>query len=162
MSIQLNFSGTIVEIPSTGQSPQWANGIIEAFQAIEASLQGFSGPFDVPPQIQSIDSYNPGSNVDLQSAVFPTSDVQSVELIYSVFRETTTNSVSETGTLKAVYNPNNSPGSQWEFSRFGNGEAYIDFTFLDTGQVQFSTTAIAGSNHTGRISFLAKALLQTS
>lgn len=162
MAIQLNISGTLVEIPSSGQSPNWSSGVIEAFQAIEAALQGVAGAFDTPPQIQSIDSYNPGVNIDLQEAIYPTSDVRSIELIYSVYRETTTNNASETGTLKAVYNPNNPPTQQWEVSRSGNGEAYIDFTFLDTGQVQFTTTALAGSNHTGTISFLAKALLQTS
>lgn len=162
MAIDLNISGTIVTIPSSGASPQWSSGIIEAFQAIEAALQGVAGPFDISPQIQAIDAYNPGTNIDLQAATFPTSDVRSVELIYSVYRETTTTNCAETGTLKAVYNPNNPSTEQWEVSRFGNGEAFIEFTFLDTGIVQFSTTAIAGANHTGTITFLAKALLQNS
>lgn len=162
MAISINISGTVIDIPSSGQSPNWASGVIEAFQAIESALQGVAGPFDVPPQIQSIDSYNPGTNVDLQSATFPVSDVRSVELIYSVFRNTTTTTAYEAGTLTAIYSADNPVTQKWEVSREGVGEGFIDFTFLDNGTVQFTTTAISGANHTGIISFQAKALLQNS
>lgn len=162
MSISLNISGTIIDFPSSSASPDWSIGVIEFAQAVEAALQGVAGPFDVAPQIQSIDSYNPGTNIDLQSASFPISDVRSVELVYSVYRETTTTTAYEAGTLQAVYSANNAPGFQWEVTREGEGEGFIDFTFLDNGQVQFSTTAISGANHTGIIGFQAKALLQSS
>lgn len=162
MSVQINISGTIIDIPSSGTSPNWSPAIIRAFQAIEGALQGVAGPFDVPPQVQAIDSYNPGSNVDLQDATFPTSDVRSVELIYAVYRETTTENVSETGTLSAVFDASAAPGVQWNFSREAVGDAFIEFAFLDNGQVQFTTEAIAGANHTGVITFQAKALLQNS
>lgn len=162
MSVSINISGTIIDIPSSGASPNWAPAIIEAFQAIEGALGSVAGPFDVPPQIQSIDSYNPGTDITLQNATFPISDVRSVELIYSVFRETTTTTAYEQGTLKAIYSDANPVNSKWEVIRSGSGDASIDFTFLDTGVVQFSTTSIAGANHTGTLTFLAKALLQNA
>lgn len=162
MAITLQIAGNIIEFPSSAASPNWAPGIIEFAQAVTDALQGTVGPFDVPPQIQPIDAYNPGTNISLQSATFPVSDVRSVELIYSVYRTTTTNTAYESGTLTAIYSPDNPVSQKWEVAREGVGEGFIDFTFLDTGEVQFSTTAIPGANHTGIISFQAKALLQNS
>lgn len=162
MSQDLNISGTVISFPSSGASPNWAPAVIAFATAVEGALQAVVGPFDVPPQIQAIDAYNPGSNIDLQAAVFPPSDVRSVELIYAVNRSTDSQEIVEEGTLKAVYNASGTPGSKWTVQRFGVGEAEIEFTWLDTGVVQFSTNAISGANHTGAISFQAKSLLQES
>jgi hypothetical protein len=162
LSVTINISGQVIDIPSSGQSPNWASGVIEAFQAIADALQSVAGPFDVPPQAQPLDSYNPGTDIELQNASFPTTEVRSVELIYSVFRQTTTDTVYEQGTLKAIYSPDNPVTQKWEVQRFGNNDAKIDFTFQDNGVVVFSTEAIPGTNHTGFLTFTAKALLQSS
>ncbi len=162
MSVDINISGTVISIPSSGASPNWSPAIIEAFQAIEGALQSVAGAFDVPPQIQPIDAYNPGTDIPLQNTAFPVSDVRSVELIYSVIRQTNTTTVYEQGTLKAIYSADNPVNQKWEVSRFGNGDAQIDFTFADVGTVSFTTTAISGSSHIGTLSFTAKALLQNS
>jgi hypothetical protein len=41
------------------------------------------------------------------------------------------------------------------------GDGYITFTVTDTGQVEFSTTAISGTGHTGTLTFVAQAILQS-
>lgn len=162
MSVQINISGTLIDLPSSSASPNWSPAIIEAFQAIADALAAFTGPFDVPPQVQPLDAYNPGINIDMQNANFPTSDVRSVELIYAVYRQTDSSNATEAGTLRAVYNANNPINQKWEVSRIGQGDALIDFNFLDTGVVQFTTQAIAGANHAGTLTFQAKSLLQNS
>ena len=162
MSITINISGNIIDFPSSAASPNWAPAVIEFVQAVEAALAGVSGPFDVPPQVQTIDAYNPGTGINLQNASFPISDVLSVELIYSVFRETTLTTVFEQGTLKAIYSDSNPITSKWEVIRSGSNDASIDFTFLDSGQVTFTTGTLAGANHVGVVTFTAKALLQSS
>lgn len=163
MSVQINIAGTIIDLPSSGASPNWAPSIIEAFQAIADAMGAVAGPFDVPPQIIPINAYNPGTSIDLPAASFPITDVRSVELIYSVARATTSVSVVEQGTIKAVYDASAPNGEKWEVIRFGgDSDASIDFTFLDNGQVQFSTEALPGANHQGIISYQAKALLQAS
>lgn len=162
MAITINIAGTVIEFPSSDASPDWSPALILFAQAVESALSSFVGPFDVPPQIQTIDAYNPGVNINLQNAAFPTSDVRSVELIYAVYRNTTTTTVYETGTLKAIYSPNNPVTQKWEVMRFGVADALIDFTFLDSGQVVFTTQAISGANHTGSLTFQAKSLLQNT
>lgn len=156
----ITIQGTIIEIPASGASPNWAPAIIQAFQAIEGALSQVAGTFDVPPQVMTIDAYNPGVNIDMPNFSFPVSDVRAAQLIYSVYRTTTTQTVVETGTMEIVYNPNGSVGNKWTLTREGNNDAKIEFNVTDLGQVQFTTTTLSGSNHEGRLTYLAKALLQ--
>lgn len=160
MSVQINISGTIIQIPSSGASPNWSPAIIEAFQAIEGALAGVSGPFDVSPQVQTIDAYNPGTGIDIPGLAFPTSDVRSVGVTYSLIRQTTSSTVAERGNLELVYNPAGPVGNKWNVSRDMTGDALINFYVTDVGQIQFTTETLSGANHTGKLSYIAKALLQ--
>lgn len=59
-----------------------------------------------------------------------------------------------------VYNPNGTIGNLWELIRNYEGNGQITFSINDSGQVQYSTVALSGSNHQGIISFSAQALTQ--
>lgn len=165
MSKTLTFGNTIVDIPTSAQAPNWAEGVVDAFTAIADTLAAFAGPFDIPPQIQIIDTSNPGvPNTDITSLSFPTSSVRAVDITYSVFRSTTgggATTVYETGHIVAIYSPSNSIGNKWEMSQDRVGDGQIAFNITDLGQVQFTATIITGSSHTGKIAFQAKAILQS-
>ncbi len=110
-----------------------------------------------------IDAYNSATNVNITALTFPTTDVRSVFIRYSVYRTTDSSNVYEAGDMIAMYNPNNSTNEKWTLSlgnRTGTG-AQITFSVADTGQFRFSTTAISGSNHQGQLTFEARALEQT-
>ena len=78
---------------------------------------------------------------------------------YTVYRSTSVTSGVESGTLYIVYNPEGSIGSKWEISRETVGAgASITFSVSDTGQIKFSTEALAGTNHSGLITFVAQSL----
>lgn len=146
---------SIIDIPDSGASPNWAPAIIEAFQAIEAALQGFVGPFDVAPQTFVIDAQNPGSNIDIPGLTFPPSDVRAAFIRYTVHRETTTTEVNEQGELWAIYNDTN---GTFDFSQQKSDDADISFSITNVGQVQLTTTALGGLSHTGFITFTAQSL----
>ncbi len=160
MPIDIIIQGTLIQIPSSGESPNWSSGIIEAFQAIESALNSAIGTFDVAPQVFNGDAYNPGTGISLPNLSFSTSDVRSADISYAVFRETTTTNAAEAGRITVVYNPNNSIGNKWEIQRDYVGDGQITFAISDLGQVSFTTTTLAGINHTMRISYSAKALEQ--
>jgi hypothetical protein len=157
--------GTIIDIPSSGTSANWAPAVIEAFQALADAVNVFTGTFDVSPQAQSIDAFNPGTNIDLDNLVFPPSEVRSATVYYTVYRKTEDSGppdgleVSEAGTLEVVYNSSRPNGEKWEVARMGEGEAFINFNMTDLGQIQFSTEAITGINHTGIVSYRAISIL---
>lgn len=157
----INIQGTIINFPDSGSSPNWAQPIIDFAKAVEGALGSFVGPFDIPPQIYIMTS-NANSNVDLPNLSFPTANVQGAFINYSVFRNTSTQTITETGSFMVNYNPTAGVGAKWEISREYIGNAQIQFNITDVGQVQFSTSLITGTGHVGRITYQAKSILQNS
>lgn len=151
----ITISGTVIEFPDSGESPNWAPAIIEFAQAVEGALSGLAGSFDVQPQTFVIDSFNPGSNIDIPNLNFPSSDVRAANIRYTVHRETDTVEANETGMIWIVYNNTN---GNWDISQESADNGQIDFNITNTGQVQFTTITLAGLNHTGFITFAAQSL----
>jgi hypothetical protein len=160
MSIPINISGTVVNFPSSGESPNYAPAIIQFAQLTAAALAFAIGPFDISPQTFVMGS-NVNTNVNLPNLSFPVSQVQGAVITYSVLRTTNSVVVSETGEIFVNYNSSFSVGHKWEISWDFVGGAQITFNITDTGQVQFSTTSIAGTGYQGTITYSAKSVLIT-
>jgi len=160
MSYQVVINGTPITLASSGESPNWAPGIIEFTQAVETALSAAIGAFDVAPQVMNIDAYN-GTGADVTNLSFSTSNVRAAFIKYSVFRTTSSNTAYEAGNMILVYNPNGTIGSKWEVARDYVGDGSITFSVSDTGVVSFVTTAIAGTSHAGILSYSGAALLQS-
>lgn len=156
----ITISGTVIDFPDSSESPNWAEAVILFAQTVADALQGVVGSFDVSPQSFVIDSYNPGTDITLPQLTFSTTDVRAAFISYAVHRTTDTPAeLDETGMLWVVYNNQN---GVWDISREKAGNASITFSITNAGQVQFSTTAMAGSDHTGFITYSAKALENNS
>lgn len=162
MSKTLVFGSTVVDIPTSSEAPNWAEGVTQAFDAIAETLATVAGPFDVPAQSISIDSSNPGvPNTDIGPLNFPITSVRAVNIQYAVFRTTSSTTAYETGNILAVYSPSNTIGNKWETSQDSVGDGKISFYITDLGQVQYTCQTLAGSSHTGKIIFQGKAILQS-
>jgi len=155
----ITVSGTPIQFPDEASSPSWAEAVIQFCQVVANSINSVVGPYDVAPQQFVIDSYNPGS-ADIPNLAFSTSTVRAAYIRYSVYRTTNSTTVSETGQMIIVYNPNNPVGNKWEIAKDRVGDASISFSVDDTGQFSFTTTALSGINHSGNITFSAQALNQ--
>lgn len=159
--------GTPIAFPDSGASPNWAPAVIEAVEALAEAVNSITASFDVAPQVQNIDANNSSSNVNINNLNFPASDVRAATVYYSVYRKTQDSGppdgeeVTEAGTLEINYNASRPTTQKWELVRTGESDASIDFDITDLGQIQFSTTALTGINHTGIISFRALAILNT-
>lgn len=160
MSFPINIQGTLINFPSSADSPNWAEALIQFAQAVELALSTVVGPFDIPPQIYVMTA-NVNTNVPLPGLSFPTSNVQGALIEYTIFETTNTNTASEFGTIEVTYNPNGPVNNKWDISREFTGSSPVTFTITDTGQVQFSSTALPGINFQGTIGFTAKALLNS-
>lgn len=162
MSKELVFGSTPISIPTSGDSPDWAPAVTEAFEAIADTLATVAGPFDVPAQSINIDASNPGvPNTDIPALNFPITSVRAVNIPYAIFRTTSSTTAYETGHILAIYSAGNSIGSKWEISQDFIGDGKIAFNITDLGQVQYTATAISGTGHTGKVIFSAKAILQS-
>jgi hypothetical protein len=157
----ITIQGTPINFPDSAASPNWAEALDQFASAVEEALASVVGAFDVAPQALIIDAYNPGTDIDIAALSFPVSTVRSAFIRYAVFRDTNSTSAYESGELLIVYNPNGPIGNKWEIARRLVGDGKITFTVSDTGQVKFSTEAIAGSSHTGKLTFVAQSILQS-
>lgn len=147
--------GTVIDFPDSAASPDWSPAIIQFAQSVEAALNGLAGSFDVSPQTFVIDSFNPGTNIDIPNLNFPSNQVRATFIRYTVHRATDSNEVNEEGDLWAIYNDSN---GIWDFSQQKSQDGSITFNITNTGQVQFTTSTIAGTSHTGFITFTAQSL----
>lgn len=160
MSVPITISGTTINFPSSGESPNWAPAVIEFAQAVAGALVSVAGPFDIPPQIYVMTS-NANTNVNIPNLAFPTSTVRGAFIRYAVYRNTNSTTEVETGNIMIVYNPAGPGGNKWAITRDFVGDADVTFSITDVGQVQFSSTAISGSSHNGVITYTAQALLNS-
>jgi len=159
--------GTPIAIPNSAAAANWSPAIIEAFQALADAVNVFTGSFDIAPQTKNIDIYNSSSNIDIDNLSFPPTDVRSMTVFYTTYRKTDESApaagdnqeVAESGTLICVYNNSRPSTQKWEISQVGPGDASIQFNVTDLGQVQFSTTALTGINHTGILAYRALSIL---
>lgn len=153
---------TVIDFPDTAASPEWSEGIIAFAKAVEEALNTVIGKADISPQIMTIDAYNSASNINVVNLSFSPNTVRGAFIRYTVYRTTDSSTAYEAGSITAVYNTNGTTGSKWEMIQGPvAADGKITFNMLDSGQIQFSTTALSGINHAGKLSYSAQALLQS-
>lgn len=160
MAYDIIVNGQVISLPSIDQDPNWAAGVVRAFQAIAEALNASVGPYDLVPQEYLMVS-NANSNVAIPSLSFPIANVRSAQVSYAVFRKTDSASQAESGILELVYNAEASVGQKWQLSRTFTGSSTVTFTVDDVGQISFSSVTLAGTNYIGNIVFSATTLLQS-
>lgn len=160
MAITITISGTPIEFPDSGTSPDWAEAVDAFAIAVQDALSGIVGPDDIPPQTFSLSPYNPGT-VAVTNLVFSTATVRSAIVRYSIYRTTTLADAAESGNLFVTYNPDAGVGNKWDIAREYQSEGSVSFTISDTGQISITTAALSGTSHVGVLTFAAQALLQS-
>lgn len=174
MSITIIVNSTPIDFPSSAQSPNWAPALIEFAQNTAAALNGIVGPYDIAPQVMDI--LNDGAEHAVQtpaaSLAFPTATVRAANIRYSVYRtNTAAETHAESGMMTVVYN---TASASWEMQRDFAGNVTpvggypnpttggITFRIDSSGQVYYSADILSSPGYTGKLSFAAQALLQTS
>jgi hypothetical protein len=173
MSITIIVNSTPIDFPSSAQSPNWAPALIEFAQNTAAALNGIVGPYDIAPQVMDI--LNDGAEHAVQTPAsalaFPTATVRAANIRYSVYRTNTAGEThAESGMMTVVYN---TAAASWEMQRdftgnvtpvggSGSTTSGITFRIDNSGQVYYTADTITSAGYTGKLSFAAQALLQTS
>lgn len=162
MAIKLTFGSKIITIPESGASPNWANGIVTAFQAIALQLQGISSTFDIPPSVQVL-ATDTNTNLNVQGGIFPSDQVRSFVFSYAIYKTNSVISLAESGSVRGVYDTLN---SAWTLSHAFSGPRQSDGTAYNTfgmvgDQLVLNTSPIGGSydNINSRLSYSGKTIL---
>lgn len=164
MSITVKIQGQTIDFPTSGEDPNWAEAITQFAQAVEAAIATVAGDFDIAPQVQNIDDPYIGIDIPITNLKFPSTDIVSAEIQYGVVRQTDLALVTEGGVLSVYFNDGNPIGNKWSISQVRQGDAKIEFTIDDTGQMFYTSTSIGGTplNHEGFITFRALTVITES
>lgn len=156
--------GTVVDVPSSGASPNWAPSLIEAIRLLAEGVNATTATYDVPPQVQNLDAFNSGT-VNVNNLSFPSSEVRAATIFYTIHRKTEDSGppdgreVTEAGTLEISFNNGRPIGQKWEIVRTGQSNAFVDFTISDLGQVAITLSPLTGINHSAIIAYRALSIL---
>lgn len=149
MPKNLQIGNTVYEYPVQGdgswgeEATAWAEGVTEALETVQ-------GPNDILLTTALLTN-NQTIPTDVSGLAFDTSEVLSVSIEYFIKREGSSVLVEE-GRLNAVFD-----GSDWALSAESTSDAGVDFTIIASGQVQYTTTDLAG--HTAStVRFRAKTI----
>lgn len=157
MAISVNINGTTYSIPTQGQSPPWGEDLTALLEALVDAVNSTTGSADI-----LLTSFNVANSVavaaNVTGASFDSSQVRSAIISYSAYRSTTTNELSECGQIYITYS---SLSATWDLSQNYTGSSGLVFTITPGGQIQYTSSTVAGLSYAGKLKFSAKAFLQT-
>lgn len=156
MSKTLTIGSQEFEFPTQGQSPDWGSTVTDFAEAVADALATVQQPNDI-----LISSANIANNQTIAANIpgfsFTTSEVLSINAEYFITRSTTSpvSTVTESGSIKGNYD-----GSNWYITIQSENDAGVVFSITPSGQIQYTSSNIAGSGYNGSIKFKAKVINQ--
>lgn len=156
MSTTITLNGSSYTVASQGSSPPWGDDQADLLLALVAIAQSTSGSGDILTT-----SFNLANNqvvaANVTSASFDDSTIRGFIMSYSIYRSTTLNEESETGQIFGCYK---STAGTWEIAQTYGGSSGVTFSITNAGQLQYTTTNLAGASYSGKLKFKASSFLQ--
>ena len=160
MSIPLNIRGTVYNYPQPGEdqgvygdeATSWAEAVTETLDLL------LSGNDILPTAFLVENDVN--TPTIIRGLYFNPGQVRAANISYSVYRQTDSGSVVESGELLINYDANATVNEKWKVLQRTNGEAGIIITAQDDGQFYYQTTNLLGTNYTALLRFSARSLSQ--
>jgi hypothetical protein len=94
---------------------------------------------------------NQSSASDVTGMVFNGASIRSLEISYSIYRNTSSSELMERGTLLLAYKP---VADTWSIvNTFAFDDAGITFTITNAGQVQYTSSNMSGTGYVGNVKY---------
>ena len=157
--LRLTIAGTTYEIPESGESPNWADGLTNYLSAVADVLGTLVGDGDILKTTFSI-----ANNISVASIIngliFDSSQTRAANISYSIYRTSTAtpSGNAETGVLQIIYDDSATSGSKWALAQSRDGDAGVVFSITDAGQFYYTSTNINAVGYSGTMVFTAKSL----
>jgi hypothetical protein len=156
MAISVTINGTTYSLPTQSTNPPWGEDLSSIIEALVEVANDSFGPADILTTNFNI-ANNQGSVANVSGLSFSTSEVRSAIISYSVYRSTNSAESSECGQIYITYK---STAGTWELAQNYAGSSGVTFTITNAGQVQYTSTNMAGTGYSGKLKFNARAFLQ--
>lgn len=157
MSKTLVVNGTSFEYPTPGEPKGWGEDATLWSEEVTDLLSDLKGPNDILQTTFSV-ANNQVSVANVIGLAFDSASVRSAKIQYSLYRVTNSNELAETGEIYLIYKNN---ANTWTLSRqFFGDDAGVTFSITSGGQVQYTSTNVAGTSYSGELTFRAQTLNQ--
>lgn len=155
----LTISGVPYNYPTNLQEAGWGEDATGWAQAVTDMLSALVANGDILPSTNAIQN-NITTLTNIDGMFFNSDIVRSARIDYSVYRvsDTTPSGVVESGMMLIALNDTAPVGQKWSITQYKNGDSGVQFTLLDSGQVQYKSSDVGITNYTGNIKFTAKVL----
>jgi hypothetical protein len=156
MSVTLVVNNTPFEYPEQGEQQPWGEAATGWAAEVTKVLASVNGPADVLETSATI-ANNVTTPTDIAGFFFDATQVRSFAVRGNVYRTHSSSEKSEEFLLVGLYQG----GSGWIFQQEGIGDAGISFSITPAGQVQYTSSNLAGTPYSGLIKFRGVGLLNT-
>lgn len=142
------------EFPLSGQSPGYASEITDWAEAVTDALTNVQKPNDILTTTAAINN-NVSTPTNIPGFSFSTAEVIAIDCRYFIKRTTTSPNftVTEVGYIEGYYD-----GTNWGISIRSTGDSGVELSITPAGQIQYTSTSLAGATHVGSIVFEAKVI----
>lgn len=162
MPVDLIVNNQAISYPSPGDEPGWGEAGTQFAIEVAEVLGNIVGPDDILQTTFAI-ANNQASPANVVGFSFNTGTVRGAFVNYSIYRTSTTNpsGFAEAGQMSLVYDNGAAPGSKWLLG-IGNmvGNAGVNFTITDNGQLQYTSTDIGSASYSGILKFKVNTVVQ--
>jgi hypothetical protein len=157
MSRTLTINGTNYIFPEQGTDPAWGEVVVDWAEAVTGQINSIVSEDEILTKSFVIVN-NTTSASDVTGLVFDFTSVRAAIVSYTIIRTTSTvtSGKAELGYINILYDGGASAGSQAIVQQDQlAGDAGVTFTCTDTGQVQYTSTNLAGLGYSGVMKFSA-------
>lgn len=151
--------GTTYLIPKEGTNPPWGEELNDYLKAIGIALSTVVGPADIVETSATI-ANNQAVAANVPGLSFDPAEVRGAFVEYTIYRSTDSAVKKETGLLTLLFDAAASIGNKWSFNRESDDDSAVILTVTDGGQVQYTSSNMAGTGYSGKITFRGRGILQ--
>lgn len=155
-TVQLIINGKTFDYPKPGTEPGWGEDATDWAEEVTLVLNSLLGEGDIIETTFQL-SNNQAVATDVNGLLFNSSTVRSAKVDYTIYITTSTNELLETGILYLQYK---SDAAEWTMAQqFVGDVSGLTFTITTSGQVQYTTTNVAGTGYQGKLTFKADSII---
>jgi hypothetical protein len=155
VAIQVYVNNIPFEIPVQGEQPPWGESLTDFLVEVATVLNSLKGTADIL-ETSAIISNNVTTFRDIPDMKFNTATVRSFKVEGSIARTTDSTKLYEQFTLTGLRTD-----SQWLLEQEGIGNSGVIFDIDSSGQIQYKSTNMSGTNYSGLIKFRGFGILNS-
>lgn len=155
MAVQVYVNNIPFEIPVQGEQAPWGESLTDFFVEVSKVINTLKGPADILETSATILN-NMSTYQDIPDFSFDTSTVRGFTVTGTITRTTDSVKVYEFFIINGLRTDSN-----WELQKEGFGNSGVTLDITASGQVQYKSTSISGTNYSGLIKFRGIGILST-